>query len=78
MLHQRPSDSALKSGKREVPGSIPGRACRPSCLEFSVVFSETHKNTCQDSLERPPTEGITPIGPGPTSGQLALTPVTAT
>ena len=25
-------------------------------------------------LERPPTEGIPPIGPGPTRGQLALKP----
>ena len=35
------SGSALKTGRREVPGSIPGRACRPGRLEFSVVFSET-------------------------------------
>ena len=39
--HQCPSGSALKTDRREVPGSIPGRACRPSCLEFYVVFSET-------------------------------------
>ena len=32
----------LKTGRREVPGSNPGRACRPNRSEFSVVFSETH------------------------------------
>ena len=35
----------LKTGRREVPSSIPGRACRPSRSEFSVVSSETHVNT---------------------------------
>ena len=35
----------LKTGRREVPGSNLGRACRPSCSEFSVVFSETRVNT---------------------------------
>ena len=35
----------LKTGRREVPGAIPGRACRPSRSEFSVVFSETRVNT---------------------------------
>ena len=35
----------LKTGRREVPGSNPGRACRPSRSEFSVVFSETRVNT---------------------------------
>ena len=39
------SGSAFKAGRREVPGSNPGRACRPSRLEFSVVFSETRVNT---------------------------------
>ena len=34
----------LQTGKQEVPGSIPGRACRPSRLEFSVVFFETRVN----------------------------------
>ena len=37
---------ALKTGRREVPGSNPGRTCRPSCSEFSVVFSNTRINTC--------------------------------
>ena len=42
-----PSGSAvtLKTGRQEVPGSNPGRACRPSRSEFSVVFSETRVNT---------------------------------
>ena len=35
----------LKTGKREVPCSNPGRACRPSRSEFSVVISETRVNT---------------------------------
>ena len=35
----------LKTERREVPGSNPGRACRPSRSEFSVVFSETRVNT---------------------------------
>ena len=35
----------LETGRREVPGSNTGRACRPSCSEFSVVFSETRVNT---------------------------------
>ena len=35
----------FKTGRREVPGSNPGRACRPSRSEFSVVFSEIRINT---------------------------------
>ena len=34
----------LEIGRREVPGSSPGRACRPSRSEFSVVFSENRVN----------------------------------
>ena len=34
----------LETGRREVPGSNPGRAFRPSRSEFSVVFSETRVN----------------------------------
>ena len=34
----------LKSSRREVPGSNPGRAYRPSHLVFSVVFFETRIN----------------------------------
>ena len=36
---------SLETGRREVPGSNLGRACRPSRSEFSVVFSETRVNT---------------------------------
>ena len=39
--HQWRSGSALKACKWELPGSISGRACRPSRSEISVVFSET-------------------------------------
>ena len=35
----------LKTGRREVPDSNAGHACRPSLSEFSVVFSETRVNT---------------------------------
>ena len=33
-----------KTGRRGVPRSFLGRACRPSRLEFSMVFSETRVN----------------------------------
>ena len=65
--------NALKVGRQEVPGSIPGRACRPSSLEFFMVFSETRINTGEDFLERPPTEGTPFAEPGPISVQLTLT-----
>ena len=42
-----------KTGRREMPVSNPGRACRPSRSEFSVVFSETPVNTGCDPFERP-------------------------
>ena len=35
----------LKTGRLEVPGSNPGRACGPSRSELSMVFSETRVNT---------------------------------
>ena len=35
----------LKTGRRELPGSNPGHACRPNRSEFSMVFSETRVNT---------------------------------
>ena len=60
----------LKTGRREVPDSNPGRACRPSPSEFSVVFSETRVNAGWDPLERPPTEGTPPTDPDSTSGRL--------
>ena len=50
-----------KTGRQEVPCSIPGRACRPSRSEFSVVFSETRVNTGQDPLERPPRRASHPL-----------------
>ena len=66
-----------KTGRREVPGSIPGRTCRPSHTDFSVVFFETHVNAVSDPLERPPTECISPIGLGtPPVRQSALNPTT--
>ena len=60
----------LKTERREVPGSNPCRACRPSRLEFSLVFSEIRVNTGEDPLERPPTEDAPPIVPGPPSRKL--------
>ena len=42
----------LKTGRREVPGSNPGRTCQPSRSEFSVVFSETLVNTGSYPVER--------------------------
>ena len=45
---------ALKTGRREVPGSNPDHAYRNSRSELSVVFSETSVNTDWDPLERPP------------------------
>ena len=44
MPDQWPSDSSIKTGRGQVPGSISGRACLPSRSEFSVFFSETHVN----------------------------------
>ena len=43
-----------RTGRREVLGSILGRACRPRRSEFSEVFSKTRLNTGQDPLEIPP------------------------
>ena len=34
-----------KTDRRKVPGSFLGRTCRPSCLEFSMFFSQTCINT---------------------------------
>ena len=42
--YQWRTGSALKTRRREVPGSIPGRACLPNGPEFSVVFSEARVN----------------------------------
>ena len=65
------SSSVLKTGRREVLGSIPGRTCRPSRSEFFVVFSETPVNTSWDSLERSH-GGHFSTGPSPTRRELAL------
>ena len=65
--HLWPSGSELKTGRREVPCSISGLACRPSRSKFSVDFSNTHVNTGQDPLERLTTEGISPTVSGPSS-----------
>ena len=43
-----------KTGRREVPGSILGRACLPSLSEFSMLLSETGVSMGYDPLERPP------------------------
>ena len=59
----------LKEIDGEEPGSIPARPCRFSRSESSVVFCI---NTCEDPLERPPTEGTSPADPGLTCWQLAL------
>ena len=42
-----------KTSRREVLGSIPGRACWSSRSELSVVFLETCVNMGYDPLERP-------------------------
>ena len=47
-----PRSSVLQTGRREVPTLIPGLACRLSCLQFSVVFSETSINKGYDPYER--------------------------
>ena len=64
-MHESPTSGSavtLKTGRREMPGSNPGCACRPSRSEFSVVFSETRG---LGSLRKSPTEAIPPIGLGP-------------
>ena len=49
----------LKTGKREVPGSNPGRACRPR------GFLRNSRKYGLGSLRKTPTEGTPPIGLGP-------------
>ena len=58
--HQWLSRSAFKTGRQEVPDSIPGLACRPRCLEFLVVFSETLSNTGWDPLKSLPRRAFFP------------------
>ena len=55
----------LKTGRREVPGSIPGRACRPSRSEIFVVFFRNSRKFGQISLRKTLTEGTPSIGLGP-------------
>ena len=64
---------ALKIGRRQVPDSNPGRACRPS-RSFGVFrgFLQNLRKYGLRSLRKTPTEGTIPVGPGPTSEQLAL------
>ena len=74
-MYQSPTSGAkseLKTGKQEVPGTIPSCAYQPSHSEFSVVFCKTPVNTGLGSLRNTPMEGTPATGPGPTSGQLAL------
>ena len=44
----------LKTGRREMPGLNPSRACRLSRSEFLVIFSETLANAGSDPSENPP------------------------
>ena len=48
--HPWRSGSALKAGRREVPGAIPGRVCGLSRSEFSLFFSEIRVNTPAEVL----------------------------
>ena len=43
-LRQWLSGSEFKTGRQEMPGLIPGRACQPSRSEFSIASSETRVN----------------------------------
>ena len=64
----------LKSGRREVPGSIPGCACQPSRSEFAVVILRNSRKYGLGSFRKTPTEGTPPIDPGPTCGTIGLQP----
>ena len=68
------SGFALKTGKREVPGSIPGHACQPSHSEFSRGFLRNSCKYGQGSLRSIPMEDTLPLSPVPTWGQLTLFP----
>ena len=52
-------------GRREVPGSILGRACRPSRSVFSMVFFRNSRKYGLGSLRKTPMQGTPPIVPGP-------------
>ena len=65
------------SGEAVLHSKLVNRRARfnpQSCLSTQLfeVFSKTRVNTDQDPLERPPTEGTPPTGPGSTSEQFAL------
>ena len=71
-LHQWRSGSVLKSGRREVPCSIPGRVCWPNRSKFSTVSLLNSRKYGLESFRMTQTEDTPPKGPGITSGQLAL------
>ena len=66
--HQWPIRSALKTSRRQVPGSIRSLACRPSLSLFSVVFSETPVNTGKDPLKETPRNAFPPRAQVPHAG----------
>ena len=55
---------SLKSGRREVQGWIPIRACQPNCSEFSVFFHRNSRKYGLGSLRKTPMEGTPPTGLG--------------
>ena len=55
----------LKTGRREVPGSNPCRACRPSRSEVFRGFLRNSRKYRLESHRKTPTEGNLPIGLGP-------------
>ena len=72
MPDQRPSGFALKTGRREVPGSVPGRTCRPSLSEVSVAFLRNMRKYGLGTLKKIPKEGTPPAGPHSANEQLTL------
>ena len=67
----KPHQWPFKSGRLEVLGSIPCRCYRPNCCEFFVIFSPTHVNTSQNSLERS-LGGHPPYSPRPLMQVIVL------
>ena len=57
--------SELKTGKREVPGSISSRAYWHSRLEFSVVFHQNSRKYGLESFKKTRMEDIPHIVSGP-------------
>ena len=65
----------LKTARRKVPVSNPGRACRLNRSEFSVVFSETRVNWARIPLKDAPYSPRShkrTIGLQPTTNYVAL------